>query len=89
MALSHLRMIKNSLKNTDPDVVPEKAHLIMVYRKSYVCLAKSVNDTIHTRHIFSRMHFVRNGEELNFNKIVWCKEGLQLANIGTNNVKED
>ena len=50
---------------------------------------KNGKDTKHTRHIYRRMHFVRNGEECNFHKIVWFERGLQLAGIGTNNISED
>ena len=35
------------------------------------------------------MHFVRNGEECNLHKIVWCEVGLHLADIGAKNVIED
>ena len=35
------------------------------------------------------MHLVRNGKESNLHKIVWCEGGLELADIGTNNVRED
>ena len=35
-----------------------------------------------------RMHFSRNGENCNMHKIDWCEGGLQLAEIGTENVSE-
>ena len=35
------------------------------------------------------MYFVRNCKEWNFHKIVWCEVVLQLADIGTNNDRED
>ena len=34
------------------------------------------------------MHFVRNEEKYKMHKIDWCEGGLQLADIGTNNVSE-
>ena len=34
------------------------------------------------------MHFVRNGEKCKMHQIDWCEGGLQLADIGTNNVSE-
>ena len=46
-------------------------------------MAKNGKDTKHTRHIPIGMHFVINGKELNLNKTVWCKQGLQLADSGT------
>ena len=50
---------------------------------------KNGKDTKNTRNIFRRVHFVRNGEEYNMHKIVWCEVGLQLSYIGTKNVRED
>ena len=52
-------------------------------------MAKNGEDTKHTRHIATRMHFLRNGEQCNLYNKVWCEGGLQLLEIGTNNVRED
>ena len=49
---------------------------------------KNGRDTKHTRHIARRMHFGSNGEKFKKHKIYWCEVGLQLADIGTNNVSE-
>ena len=46
-------------------------------------------DNKHTIHISTRMHFVRYSEECNLHKKLWCEGGLQLVDIGTNNVRED
>ena len=81
-------MLNNDLLNKNPDVVPEQAPQIILDIKSDVCMAKNSKDTKHTRHISRIIHFVRNGEECNFHKTVWCEDGLQLAEIGTNNVRE-
>ena len=51
-------------------------------------MANNRKDTKHTIHIARRMHFVRNGEKCNMHKIDWCEGGLQLSDIGTNNVGE-
>ena len=51
-------------------------------------MAKNSNYTKHTRHIASRMHFVRNGEKCKMHNIDWCEVRMQLADIGTNNVGE-
>ena len=50
---------------------------------------KKNKDTKYTRHITRIIHSVRNGEEWNFHKTVWCEGGMKLSDIGTNNVKED
>ena len=50
-----------------------------------MCMDKNVKETKHTKYIYRRMHFVRNGSEYNFHKAVWCGGGLQLVDIGTNN----
>ena len=39
----------------------------------------------HTRQISRRMYFVRNRGEYNMHKIYWCEEGMQMADISTNN----
>ena len=88
MALAHFRMLVHELLNKDPDIVPKEAPLIVLDSKSDMCMAKNGKDTKHTRHISRRMHFVRNGEKCKMHKIEWCEGGLQLADIGTNNVSE-
>ena len=50
-------------------------------------MAKNGKDTKNTRHVFRRMHIVRNGEECNIHKR--CEVGLKVEEIGTNNVKEN
>ena len=32
------------------------------------------------------MYFVRNRGEYNMHKIYWCEEGMQMADISSNNV---
>ena len=88
MALAHFRMLINELLNEDPYMVPNNAPLIVLGSKSDMCMVKNGKDTKHTRHIASRMHFVSNGEKCKMHKIYWCEVGLQLADIGTNNVSE-
>ena len=46
-------------------------------------------DIKYTRHISRIIHFVRNVKEFVFQKTVLCEVGLQLADIETNNVRED
>ena len=88
MALAHFRMLVHELLNEDPDMVPKEASLIVLDRKSAICMAKNGRDTKHTRHIARIMHFVGNGEKCKMHKIEWCEGGLQLADIGTKNVSE-
>ena len=88
MALAHFRMLIHEFLNKDPDIVPEESCLIVLDSKSGMCMAKTVKDTKHTRHIARRNHLVRNGEKCNIHKINWCEGGLQLAYIGTKNVSE-
>ena len=49
--------------NKDTDIVPEEAPIIILDSKSTVCMAKNGKDTKHTRHIYSIVNFVSNGEE--------------------------
>ena len=81
-------MLIHELLNNDPDIVPEKAPLIVLDSKSAMWISKNGKDTKHTRHIARRMHFVSNEEKCKMHKIDWCEGGLQLADIGNNNVSE-
>ena len=63
---------KKESMNKDPYVVPEQAPLIIFDSKSAVCVAKNGKDTKHTIHTSRIIHFVRNGEEWNVQKIFWC-----------------
>ena len=69
-------------------MVPKEGTLIILDSKSAMCMAKNGKDTKHTRHIASRMHFVRNGEKCKIHKIDWCEGGLHLSDIGTKNGSE-
>ena len=88
MALAHFRILVHELLNEDPDMVPKESPLIVLNSKSAMCMAKNGRGTKHTRHISRSMHFVRNGEKCKMHKIEWCEGGLQLEDIGTNNVSE-
>ena len=88
MALAHFRMLVHVLLNEDPDMVPKETPLIVLDIKYDMCMAKNGKDTKHTRHIARRIHFLSNGEKCKMHKIDWCEGGLQLADIGTNNVSE-
>ena len=88
MASAHFRMLIHELLNEDPDIVPEEAPFIVLDIKYAMCMAKNGKDTKHTGHIARRMHYLRNGEKCNMHKIDWCEGGLQLEDIGTNNVSE-
>ena len=72
----------------DPDIVPEEDPLIILDRKSVMCMDKNGKDTKRTRHIVMRMHFVSNEEKCKMQKIDWCEGGLQLSDIDTKNVGE-
>ena len=62
MALSHFRMLNNEFMNKDPDVVPEQAPIVILDSNLAVCMVNNCKDTKNTRHIYRRVHFVRNGE---------------------------
>ena len=69
MALAHFRMLLNELLNKYPDIVPYESPLIILYGKFSVCMANNGNNTNQTRHIYRRVHFIRNVENLKMNKI--------------------
>ena len=55
--------------NKDPDIVPEEAPLIVLYSKSTMCMSKNGKDTKQKRNIARIMHFARNGENCNMQKV--------------------
>ena len=55
--------------------------------KSAVFMDNNGKDTKHIRNIFIIMYFVRNGEDLNIHKTLWCQGGFQLADMGNNNFR--
>ena len=88
MVLAHFRMLIHELLNEDPDMVSKEAPLVVLDSKYSMCMAKNGKDTKHTRHIARRMHFVSNGEKCKMQNFYWFEGGLQLADIGINNVSE-
>ena len=89
MDLSHFRILINEFLNKYPDMFPEELPLIILDRKFAVCMVKNGKDTKHTRHIYRRVHLVRNGERCKIHKIDWCERGLKLADIETKNVGDN
>ena len=87
MSLANFRMLIHELLNKDPDIVPEEAPLIVLDSKYDMCMDNNGKDTKHTRHIARIIHLVRNGKKCKMHKIDWCEGGLQLAEIGTRNVR--
>ena len=51
VALSHFRMLIHELLNKNPDIVQDKAPLIVFDSKSTTCMDKNGKDAKHTRHI--------------------------------------
>ena len=86
MDLANFSMLIHELLKKDPDMVPEEGPLIILERKSAVCMDNNGKDTKHTRHIYTGVHFVKNGENWKIHKIDWCEGGLQLVDIATTNV---
>ena len=68
MALSHFRMLIHELLNKDSDIFSEEAPLIVLDSNSDVCMTNSGKDIKHTRHIFRRVHFLKNGEKYKMHK---------------------
>ena len=89
MALEHFRMLNDEFWDKDRYVIPEQAPLIILDIKSAICVVNNGKDTKHTIHISRRINFVINYKECNFHNIVRCEAGLKLADIETNNVRED
>ena len=73
----------------DTDIVQEEPPIIILDINYDVCMADNGNDTNHTRHVYRRVNFVINVDKCKINKIYWCEEGLQLADIASYNVWEN
>ena len=73
--------------NKDTYEVPKQAPIIILDSNLAVCMSKNGKDTKHTRNIYRIMHFLRNGEECNLHKALWCEGGMKLSDIGTKNVR--
>ena len=69
-------MLIRELLNKDPDIFIYEDPLIVLDINSDMCIDKNGKDTEHTRHITSRMNFVRNGEKCKMHNIDWCEGGL-------------
>ena len=89
MDLAHFRMLNSEFLNKDIYVFLEQAPLIILDRKSAIFMDNNGKDTKHTRHISRIIHLVINGEKCSFHKTFLCERGLKLADIQTNNVRED
>ena len=61
------------LKN-DTDIVPYEAPLTILDSKSTVCMANNGMDIKHTRHIARRVHFLRDGKNVNFTRLTSVRE---------------
>ena len=72
MDLANLRTIKNELMNRDKYVVTEQAILIILDRKSDLCMA---NNGKNIKHIAKRMHL------LEMAKITICKKQYGLKEV--------
>ena len=74
MDLAHFITLIHELLNKDPDIVPEKAPLIVLDSKSAMCMANNGKDTKHARHIARRMHLVRNEKNARCTRFIGVRE---------------
>ena len=89
MALAHFRMMNSELEGKKPDEIPSDPPLMILDSRAGVDMSKNDRDSKQTRHIARRMHFVRQGEAQNLHRTTWIEGDLQLADIGTKNVRAD
>ena len=87
MALAYFRMLIHKLFNKYPYIVPEEAHIIILDRNSYVCMAKNGKDTNNTRTISRRVHLVKIARNEKFIRLTGVREVcnwqiLQLRILG-------
>ena len=63
--------------------------MTILYSMSDICMSKNGKDTKHTRHIAIILQLLINLEKCKMHQIDWCKGGLRLEDIATNNVGEN
>ena len=74
MALAHFSMLVHEFLDKYSDIVPEEDPLIILDIKSAIFMAKNGKDTKHTRHIYRRVHFVRNGKNAKRTRLTGVRE---------------
>ena len=74
MALAHFRMLIREFLDKDLDIFPEEALLIIFNGKSDVFMADNGKNNKHTSHIYSRINFVRNGENWKCTILIGVRE---------------
>ena len=74
-------MLIHEFLNKDPDIVPEEDPLIVLDSKSAMFMAKNGKDTKHTRHIERRMHFIRNGDNERYTRLIGVKEACNWQTL--------
>ena len=52
-------------------------------------MANNDKDTKNNRYIYRKVNFVRNVQKWKLKNIDWCKVGLKLEDIVTNNVGDN
>ena len=62
--------------------------IIILNRKSYICMTNKGKDTKLTRHIYRIMHLLRNGKDWNCHNKLFFEGYLNLEGIGTKNSRE-
>ena len=67
-------MLIHELLGNDPDMVPVADPIIVLDRKSAVCMSKNSKDTNNTRHIARKVHLARNGENVKCTRLTGVKE---------------
>ena len=66
-------MLIHDFFNKVPDIVPDADPLIILDIESSVCMAYNSKNTNNTRHIYRRVHFVRNGKNKKCKRLTGVK----------------
>jgi len=84
MATAHLHMMLDELEmKSHEDLEKPDPVKILLDNSSAVAMGHSFKDTKHTRHIWRRYHYVRQGELSGMHTLEWIPKEYQLADIGT------
>jgi hypothetical protein len=79
MATSHMHMTLNYMENVKDESAEDKAVNIYMDNRSAVDMSHTFKDTKNARHIRRRFHFVKQGVQDSWHKLVWISNEFMLA----------
>jgi hypothetical protein len=83
MATGNLHMTLNHIEGIQEGSAQDLPVDIFMDNKSAVDMSVSFKDTKNARHIRRRFHFVKQGSEQNWHKLIWISNQFMVADVTT------